>query len=38
MEYNVVNIINKDINKDILKETINIKLYNIINIMEYDRK
>lgn len=38
MEYNVVNIINKDINKDILKEIINIKLYNIINIMEYDRK
>lgn len=38
MKYNVINTINKDLTDDELKEIINRKLYNIIELLEFNAK
>lgn len=38
MKYNVINTINKDLTYDELKEIINRKLYNIIELLEFNAK
>lgn len=36
MKYNIIDIIDKDINDEVLKVIINKKLYKIIDLMEHD--
>ncbi len=38
MKYNVINTIYKDLTDDELKEIINRKLYNIIELLEFNAK
>lgn len=38
MKYNVINTINKDLTDNELKEIINRKLYNIIELLEFNAK